>query len=341
MNFTRSVPPRFDRSESEFSDMTVGLIFFGSLTLVMGALMLLLAPISILAAGPAARAGGIPVNWGQAIGNALTFAALGFTLLSLGYGSIRRRRWARVLLGIVSWTWLLLVVLLLALLFAYLKEIAQAVVGMMPQARGNNSSMAAVMVHVSLFRGLVFSTPFIVGIPSLWVWFYTNRSVRLTCERADPGGGWTDQCPPSVLAVSVWLAVSVPLLIVSALTHHGAFPFFGIQLSGFLGGLMSFALAGIWAYAAWATYRLRPAGWWVTTISFMVMFLSSWLTWARGDLSEMLQAAGVSPEQVRQMEPAMALIRPMMSWATLLFQIPILGSMLWVRRYFFARSESR
>lgn len=326
-------PPRIRTPPAvEFTDMTVGLVVFGALTMVFGALFLLFSPLIVLAAKPTAAAAGMPVRWGETITNAMGFAGIGATLVAAGLGSIRRRRWARTLLGILSWSAFLVMLLIFGLVFVFLKDIASSIATNF--IKSQNQELAGVMVHVQLFRAFLFVAPIGLSIPGLWVWFYSMRSVRLTCEAHDAQPGWTERVPPLVLTVSLGLALSAPMVLIGALTHHGYMPFFGTQLTGFAGGLVSVVLAGLWAYAAWATYELKPSGWWIATVSMLLLLFSAWLTWVRGDLGTMLAASGLPEAQVQKLQPMMETFRPMILWGTLLFHVPIFGTMLAIWRHF-------
>ena len=325
-------PPIRTPPAVEFVDMTVGLIVFGALTVVFGALFLLLSPLIVLTAKPAAAASGMPVRWLETFTNAMGFAVMGATLIAAGLGSMRRRRWARTLLGIFSWSAFLVMLLIFGLVFFFLKDIATSIATNLIQSQ--NPEMAGVMVHVQLFRALLFLAPLGLSIPGLWVWFYSMRSVRLTCEAHDAEPGWTERVPPLVLTVSLGLALSAPMVLMGALTHHGYMPFFGTQLTGFAGGMVSVVLAGLWAYAAWATYELKRSGWWIATVSMLLLLFSAWLTWARGDLSGMLAASGLPEKQIHKLQPMLETFRPMILWGTLLFHVPIFGTMLAIWRHF-------
>ena len=61
-----------------------------------------------------------------------------------------------------------------------------------------------------------------------------------------------------------------------------------VQLTVLVIGV-SVVLAGLWAYAAWATYELKPSGWWIATVSMLLLLFSAWLTWVHGDLGVMLE----------------------------------------------------
>ncbi len=316
----------------EYRDRSLGLILFGAFTVVIGCLALLIVPLAIFGAAAVAKAAGTAPQYGQAVFAAIVYAGIGGGLISLGYGSIRKRRWARSLLVIFSWTWLLTGIFAVGLLMAFLPDLAEGISRSIA-AQGGPKPLP-VMIHTALFSMLVFSTSFLVVIPAIWVFFYGSKNVRITCEVEDDQERWTDRCPPTVLAVSLWLGISVPMMVMMAFAYHGVFPFFGLMLSGLPGGLMYLMVAAVWGYAAWATYHLRMIGWWVTTVSFCLLMASAWMTFLQHDLIEMYRLMGMPPQQLQQIEILGPALRPMMLWSSGLFQAPLLLSLIWIRKYF-------
>jgi hypothetical protein len=124
------------------------------------------------------------------------------------------------------------------------------------------------------------------------------------------------------------------MMVVMAFAYHGVFPLFGLLLSGLPGGLMYLIMAATWGYAAWSTYHLRMAGWWVTTLSFCLLVASAWVTLSRHDLIEWYRLMGMPSQQLQQIEALGPALRPMMVWSSGLFQVPLLVSLIWIRKHF-------
>src|SRR5262249_44927556 len=103
-----------------FHDRGFGLVLFGVLQIIMGGFAALMVPFAILGTllTRLAPGGGMrPMQLISAIG---TYAGLAALLITLGIGSIQKKRWARALTVVISWYWLIVGALITVLLTAVL-----------------------------------------------------------------------------------------------------------------------------------------------------------------------------------------------------------------------------
>lgn len=190
-------------------------------------------------------------------------------------------------------------------------------------------AIGVAMVFMFLFFGIFF-----ILAPAIWVFFYNSRHVKATCEARDNVTRWTDTCPLPVLGLCLWLAFSVPMMLMMPLAYHGVMPFFGSFLTGIPGTLLCLLVAAVWAYAAWLVYHLKPQGWWLILVALVVFMVSSLLTFARHDVLEMYQLMGYPQAQIDQMQKTGLLTGHRMSWLMGFSALPFLGYLFFVKKYF-------
>ncbi|HEY3664133.1 MAG TPA: hypothetical protein VGL24_13345, partial [Chthoniobacterales bacterium] len=175
-----------------------------------------------------------------------------------------------------------------------------------------------------------------VCLPLIWALFYGGKNVKATCEARDPVIRWTDRCPLPVLGVVLWLIFGAFCMALMSV-FHSVTPFFGLVLSGPAGTAVYLVLAAVWAYGAWALYRLDRRGWWIIFLGMVLFCLSSLMTYARHDLSEIYAAMGYSPEQLKLLQGMPMLQGRAMMWSTLIFTVPYLAYLLYIRKFFVAQ----
>ena len=305
---------------TEFKDRRTGLIVFGILEILLGGLCALLVPLMALGQVLSARTLGGAPNLRMAIPGMLTYAMLAVAFVWLGIGSIRCRRWARALMLIWSWSWLVTGVIAISLLLFIAPSMMQG----LPQGAKTVALLVA---------GVIWTTIFII-IPAVLVVFYQSRHVKATCEARDPVARWTDACPLPVLAVSVFLGAGAVMMLAMPLGYGGVLPCFGILLSGLPGTAACVLLAVLWAYLAWAWYRLQPVAWWLTLALFLVFSVSNFITFWQVDLMDMYRLMGYPPEQIAMIEKFSFLTGKTMVWWSAGFMLPLIGYLLWVQRFF-------
>ncbi|MGH7937503.1 MAG: hypothetical protein ACREFG_03280, partial [Chthoniobacterales bacterium] len=230
---------------SQFKDRKGGLIFFGLVTILFGALAGLFVPLMIFAARMAPPNPSTPAPPNM-VPIAAVYGALAVILIWLGIGSIMARRWARALLAVWSWSWFA-AGLISCVAFAFMapglaKSLREARPPGQPQLPGGAQMM---IMLVSIF---ILAFIFVV-LPLIWGLFYGGRNVKATCEARDPVARWTDRCPLPVLAVSLWLGFGV-LFMLAMPAFHSVAPFFWLLLFG-LSGTIYICLAALWGYCAW------------------------------------------------------------------------------------------
>jgi hypothetical protein len=258
----------------------------------------------------------------------LVYGGLAVALVWLGIGSIMARRWARALLLIFSWTWLVSGILMIPMMgFAMPKAFAN-----LPATAGQPTMPPGAIAGMTIFILLVMSF-FFVLLPAIWTFFYFSPHVKATCEMRDPVTRWTDACPLPVLALSLWLLVGVPVLLIMPVACHGVIPFFGTLLSGLPGSVICLAVAALWAYCAWRIYKMDVRGWWIILVAMFLYTVSSLMTFMRHDVVEMYQLMGYPQAQIDQIQKTGMFTGNSMMWMMLFFMVPFLGFILFVKKY--------
>jgi hypothetical protein len=188
--------------------------------------------------------------------------------ITLGYGHLRTRRWARTLSLTLLGFWLvagvpLIVVFLFVLLSA--KDLSPA---------------GALIAVVCL--GLSYTV-----VPGLLIWLYRSRDVSLTFETRDRRSYWIDVLPLPVLVLcSLFLLYAIALHIL--ILFNGIFPFLGVWLSDLQGILLIDVSIMCLVGLIWGTLRLRTWAWWGSFAYFGLLTSSSLLTLSMSSFSDIL-----------------------------------------------------
>jgi hypothetical protein len=301
-----------------YKDRSTGLRVFGVLTILIGCRSGLIAPLMLLGNAMSTRSGAVAIPMSSMLPSALMYCGLSVALVWLGIGSIAARRWARALLLIFSWSWLIMGLLSLVLMSFFAQ-----------QMHASAPSAGVIVVMFTILGGM-----FIV-LPGIWAWFYGSRDAKATCETRDPVRRWTDACPLPVLGFSLWLAFSALMMLITPIASHGVMPFFGAFITGLPGTIFSATVAILWVYCARSLYKLEPLGWWLIFIAMCVFSASALVTFARHDPAEMYSLMHYSNAQIGQLQKTSGLFgsRMSMTWMMAASMLPFLGYLLFIRKY--------
>jgi hypothetical protein len=311
-------------------DRSTGLMVFGVLTILLGCVSGLFVPLILFGQMMSAQMGTAPTNFSLILPGLFVYGALAIVLVWLGIGSIRAQRWARAILLIFSWGWLVMGVLFVGSMAFILPG---AMTNLPSTGAGHPAPPAGLMDTILAVMFLIYGVIFVV-MPGIWTFFYSNRHVKATCEARHPALCWTDACPLPVLALCLWLAFSIPTMAIMPLVGYAVIPFFGMFVTGLPATLSYLALAVLWSYAAWLLYRLDLRGWWLILIVMCAFTVSNLLTYARHDVMEMYRLMNFPPAQLEQIQKSGILQGNRLLWLTLLFMLPFFGYLFFIKRYF-------
>jgi hypothetical protein len=319
--------------KATFKDRKTGLVIFGIFHIIIGAFCILFMLLMIVGAMALRNLGESTVavmSVGQMLLVVSLYLLLAVWFVWMGIGSILARKWARALILITSWLWLIGGIIGSIAILLFMPALFS------PLAAGEEiPSEAAVIAQAMITAFFIFV--FIV-IPGVFVLFYSSRQVKATCEQRDPQARWTDTAPLSVIALSsIWgcIAISMPLMGL----YRWAMPFFGVVLSGIPGAVIVLVYAVLFAYAAWGTYKLQVKAWWCGFLLTIVYDISMAITFSRMNLVELYQKMGMPQECLEVMQRLDLFHDPRVLILGGLVIIGFLGFVIYTKRYFkvFAR----
>lgn len=314
---------------SMHKDRSAGLMVFGILTILLGGLCGLFVPLMLLGQLASANATQTPVS--AILPAVLMYGGMAVALIWLGIGSIKARRWARALLLIFSWSWLVMGLIVSVMMVLLVPKIMANTTasGTPNQPELPPGAMVGVMAVMVVVFGVIF-----VILPAAWLFFYKSRHVKATCEIRDPVTRWTDKCPLPVLGFCLWLLVGIPMMLTMPFTGHCVMPFFGMFLTGLPAALFCLLVAGIWGYSGWALYKLESRGWWLMLIALCVFMVSGVLTFAQHDIMEMYELLDYPKAQIEQMQKTGLLQGDSMAWLMAFSMLPFLGYLFFIKKFF-------
>jgi len=199
-------------------------------------------------------------------------------LIPLGYGHVALRRWVRPAALALLWTWLLLGLPLLVVLFFMTVSVKAF-------------STAGGVVFVVLLGASYFLVPW------LGIRFYQGRNVRSTLEARDPQPGALEARPVAILVICLLdlfflIALHVPLL------YRGLFPVFGTLVGDLEGTYLTAAAVLGLGLLLWGTWQQRAWAWWGSA-AFYGLLAASWLvTFAQTSYAELLAWLQFAPTEM-------------------------------------------
>jgi hypothetical protein len=317
---------------SDFKDRKTGLVVFGILQIIHGGFFALMVPfmvIGMIASAALRNSSAPPINTSMMVPGILFYVLAAVWFIWMGIGSIKARRWARALILVSSWLWLICgicgLIFMLLLMPQMYDRMGQS--GQMPP------EAAAVMKYVMMG----FMTVFYVIIPAVLVLFYGGKNVKATCEFRDSQVRWTDKCPLPVLAASLLFGVwAVSMLSLGA--YGWTVPFFGFIATGVKGAAIALAGVLLYGYVARGLYKLSIKAWWCAVLLTILWSLSTAITFSRVSLLDFYQKMNFPQQQLEIMKQCM----PQTSTMALFFGLWFVGFLvylLYTKKYFAPSSK--
>ncbi len=269
----------------------------GVIEIILGSLVALLVPCSLLSLGSAVSQGvTTSTSIGSVFSGVLIYAAIAAVLIAGGIGTVRFRRWAWAVMLILSAAWLIIGLLVLVAFIAMMPAMSGLMSGEIPAE--TKGVMDVVLTLMGSCLGLLF-----VLVPGLLVGIYSRPAVRQLFNERDPKPTWTDACPLPVLALVFYYGVSA--LGWLSILMQGQTTLFGQVIRGL--PLLPIGLAGA-AILVWITlglYRLKIAAWWTALAWNVFMLVNGVLTGLAmmTNPSLMPEISGIPRSQMDQMIP--------------------------------------
>ena len=199
--------------------------------------------------------------------------------ISLGWGHLRLRRWARRLSLSLLGFWFIVGVPLVIVFMAML------VISKKPSL----STVAAVLPLLVLLYPV---------IPGLLRRFYRSRDVRMTFETRDSAPHWSERIPLSILVLCTLYGFYI-IALHMAILFRGAFPLAGVLITDMAGVALADASILWLACLIWGTLRQQSWAWWGALLYFSVMTVSVFWTFSRLSLADILRVMRFAPLETR------------------------------------------
>jgi len=318
----------------DFKDRSPGLVAFGIIHIVLGGFCALFVPFTLMATfasmaiDEGASASTSPI---MMIPGLISYILMAIWFIGMGIGSIKARRWARAMILVGSWFWLISGAFALIVMAFMLP-------GMYDQM-GETGGVTEAMTRVIMYISMGFMALFYVILPGLFVAFYGSRHVKATCEHKDTTVRWTDRCPLPVLAISMASAVFASWLPMMGV-YGWALPLFGTVVSGPTGAVVVVILMALLIYVSYGTYKLNIGAWWCATLAIAVWGCSVVISFTRISMVDLYAAMNLPVEQLELMEQydmldGVPMVLMTGAWAAIL-----LGYLLYIKRYFVESTET-
>lgn len=313
---------------ADFQDRKTRLVVFGILQVIFGGLCALLVPFMILGIVMSAtlkKGAAESPSLQMIIPGILFYVLLAVWFIWMGIGSIKTKRWARALILISSWLWLITGTLGFIFVQLFLSAMYDKAgeTGQMPK------NMAMIMKCVMImFLAVIYAV-----IPGLLVLFYSGRDVKATCEHRDPHIRWTDACPLPVLAMSIMYVFWAPSLLFTA-AYGWVIPFFGVTLTGVQGAIAICIMILLLIYIARGLYKLDIRAWWCAILVTVGWALSTMITFSLVSMQTFYEKMHFPEQQLEKMNQFMVPWEYFIKYSSVFWMIVVLAYLLYIRRYF-------
>jgi hypothetical protein len=311
----------------DFKDRKVRLVVFGILQIILGSIFMLITALTIfgMIMMAARKNADADVNVRAMIPGLLIYIPMAVWFIWMGIGSVMTRRWARALILVSSWLWIICGAMGFVFMLRFLPN--------MYDKMGETGQMSKAAVMAAKCVAMIFMAVFYIIIPGLLVLFYSGRNVKATCAYRDSKIRWTDKCPLPVLAISL-VTVGWAISILWMAMYHWTIPFFGSILSGTPGAIATLALSLLLAYTAYGTYKLNMKAWWCALLVIIGWSLSTIITFSCVSMQTYYDKMGFSGKQLESMKQFGDMFGPNMNLFMGFWAVVVVVYLVCIRKYF-------
>ncbi len=256
-------------------------------------MLILLMILGVIYSSYAETTSAMPMGLKTVLPGILFYSLLAAWFICLGIGSIKVRRWARILSLAGSWIWLFTgtagfvwVLLVTPDIYSTMSETGQ---------------IPPEMTDILKYFTFGFSLVIYIVLPGILILFYGREDVKNTCEKIDPAIRWTDKCPLPVLALSLTLGFG-GISIAGLFFYGSAVPFFGTIICGTAGSILLAITILFLAYLSWGSYRLKMNAWRGTFVFTIIGSISIVITFLRIKLFEFYEKMNFPENQIEMMQ---------------------------------------
>ncbi len=278
-----------------YKDRRGWLTLFGIIEILMGCVLLMLIVLTAFAVRHAPKASQPPANAGAGLTvMAIFYGVLAAFFVVVGIGSVQARSWARLAMLVVSWAWLGIGVLAMAIMVFLMPMILR---NMRQQATAPMPANTEGVARILLFSVLGF---FFILLPAVFVLFYRSKSVKATCEAGGAPAG--RRKPVGVMIVTVWFGFGT-ISYAIAVAMRPALPLFGTFVIGWTAWLVAVVMGIVSAWLAWNLYHQREIAWKAAVAWIVLNWASMLVTMSRTTLYQMYQRMGYSEAEISRIMP--------------------------------------
>lgn len=317
-----------------YKDRRSWLTAFGIAEILIACLFLLFALMMLLTpfTKPPAQAPVVTpqIQVGMKIFGFALYAGFAALFLLIGIGSIRRKNWARITMLVVSALWLAVGVIATVVIVLVMPTLMHTA-GRIPSATQRwiievTTTMMAILMIV---------------IPAIFLFFYSRKSVRATCQPGIAGQtpGASSGVPVPIIVLAIWQGLGVITLFSYFLLK--SMVVFGIVLHGAAGFLVALACSAVSLYATWLIYHRKFTGWVIALCYAVFWTAGSIVTFAGHDVNTLSRQIGLwgknAPAAIAPFPQAQAII-----WLScLLFLVVFVAFLLYTRKFFVRSQDAR
>ncbi len=317
-----------------YKDKNVGLVAFGILQIFMGGFCILLIPFMLfgmIISNTINKSTAMPLSLPMMAQSILFYILIAVWFILMGIGSIKARRWARSLIIISSWFWLICGII--GFIFWSIFVSPDVYKQIVLKEQTPLFAIAIIKLIITIFLLGIY-----VILPSVFLLFYTGKNVKVTCEFRDLKVRWTDKCPLPVLALSFIFVISA-LSMLQMSFYDFVIPFFGSLISGLQGAIVALIIILLLISLAVGTYKLKMVAWWSAVVVILLGTVSTIMTFSRISLLEFYQKMNFSEQQLKVIQQMGIFQNFSMTWYSIFWTVVFLGYLIYTRRFFVKHTE--